>query len=70
MVPTPYTTILLLQGLSWRSTKNCQSVVFGDSEQKLVVGKGHFCLIMTNDHDIQITYVYYVPRLAKHLLSM
>ena len=42
-------------------------VVFGDSEQKLVVGKGHFCLIMTNDHDIQITYVYYVPRVAKHL---
>ena len=43
-------------------------VVFGDNGQKLVVGKGNICLIMANDNHIKIVNVYYVPRVAKHLL--
>ena len=45
-------------------------VVFGENGQKLAVGKGNICLIMTNDHRINIPYVYYVPISVKHFLSL
>ena len=46
------------------------TVVFGDNGQKLAVGKGNICLIMANDNHIGMRNVYYVPRVAKHLLSI
>ena len=45
-------------------------VVFEDNGQKLEVGKGNICLIMANDNHIGMRNVYYVPRVAKHLLSI
>ena len=53
------------------SIKNCQPplrVVFGDNEQKSHEN-ANICLIMTTDHHIEMTYVYYVPRVTtKHLM--
>ena len=45
-------------------------MVFGDNGPKQVVGKGNICLIMANDNHIKIIDVYYVPGVAKHLLSV
>ena len=45
-------------------------VTFGDKGKKPAVDKGTIKIKLSKDHQITIHNVYYVPRLAKHLLSV
>ena len=45
-------------------------MIFGDKGKKPAVDKGTIKIKLSKDHQITIHNVYYVPRLAKHLLSV
>ena len=45
-------------------------VTFGDKGQKVAVGKGNIKLRLISNHVVQISDIYFVPGIAKHLLSV
>ena len=49
---------------------NPLSVTFGDNGRKTAIGKGSIQLRLSDNHEITVPNVYYVPGLAKHLLSV
>ena len=65
--PTPYRKdwINCYQVLS-----NPLSVTFGDNKRKTAIDKGSIQLRLSDNHEITVPNVYYVPGLAKHLLSV
>ena len=49
---------------------NPLSVTFGDNGRKTAIGKESIQLRLSDNHEITVPNVYYVPGLAKHLLSV
>ena len=49
---------------------NQLQVIFGDKGKKSAIGKGTIKIKLSKDHQITVHNVYYVPGLAKHLLSV
>ena len=45
-------------------------VTFGDKGQKVVVRKGNIKLGLIGNHLVQISDIYFVPGIPKHLLSV